>query len=141
MTGDTPAAAPSVPGDATEHAPTAGHPPPLTDPATGPASATHRASLERLFAGHSPDFPVLPGVCVLDYAYTSAEAHQPVAGLRLRAVDRVRFTGVASPGDELTVELEWTPLAEDEWSCVAVVSTPQGKASYAHLRYVREGDR
>ncbi|KQX28483.1 hypothetical protein ASD97_03365 [Streptomyces sp. Root63] len=113
----------------------------MTAASAASVAVTHRASLEPLFADDCADFPLLPGVSVLEYARMTAEAHLPAEGLRLRAVDRVRFTGVALPGEELTVELEWTPVGEDEWACVAVVSTGRGKASSARLRYVGEAGR
>ncbi|MER7549078.1 hypothetical protein [Streptomyces anulatus] len=113
----------------------------MTAASTASVTVTHRASLEPLFAESCADFPLLPGVSVLEYARTTAEAHLPAEGLRLRAVDRVRFTGVAFPGEELTVGLEWTRVGEDAWTCVAVVSTGRGKASSAHLRYVAEAGR
>ncbi|EXU65560.1 dehydratase [Streptomyces sp. PRh5] len=105
------------------------------------AEITHTASLETLLAAPCPDFPVLPGVCVLEYLRASAEASVPAPGLRWHAVDRVRFVGPVFPGEELTVRLTWQRSGEDEWTGLATASTVRGTAASARLRYVGEADR
>ncbi|GHJ27407.1 hypothetical protein [Streptomyces hygroscopicus] len=111
------------------------------DPAPMTTEVTHTTSLETLLAAPCPDFPVLPGVCVLEYLRASAEATLPAPGLRWRAVDRVRFLGAVFPGEELTVGLTWQRSGEDEWTSLATASTVRGTAATARLRYVGEADR
>ncbi|MFF5582374.1 hypothetical protein [Streptomyces hygroscopicus] len=110
-------------------------------PAPMTTEVTHTTSLETLLAAPCPDFPVLPGVCVLEYLRASAEATLPAPGLRWRAVDRVRFLGPVFPGEELTVGLTWQRSGEDEWTSLATASTVRGTAATARLRYVGEADR
>ncbi|WP_413101823.1 hypothetical protein [Streptomyces sp. Inha503] len=110
-------------------------------PAAMTAEVTHTTSLETLLAAPCPDFPVLPGVCVLEYLRASAEATQPAPGLRWHAVDRVRFLGAVFPGEELTVRLTWQRSDEGQWTGLATASTVRGTAASARLRYVGEADR
>lgn len=102
------------------------------------ATVTYTASIEQLLARDFPDFPILPGVSVLEYVRLGAEANLPRNGLLLRTITRARFIGAAFPGDELTVELTWTPVSggEGAWDCQAEVKTPRGSAAVASLRYV-----
>ncbi|MFJ9891643.1 hypothetical protein ACIQRW_38160 [Streptomyces sp. NPDC091287] len=102
------------------------------------ATVTYTASIEQLLARDFPDFPILPGVSVLEYVRLGAEANLPRKGLFLRAIARARFVGAAFPGDELTVGLTWAPVPGDEgaWDCQAEVRTPRGPAALASLRYV-----
>jgi 3-hydroxyacyl-[acyl-carrier-protein] dehydratase len=94
---------------------------------------------EPVFAGHYPDFPIFPGVCVMECVRRAAEsALPPEAGeLRLTAVESTRFLAGVHPGDELAVEIAWSPRAEG-WRCTAKVATGRGQAASIRLRYGQE---
>ncbi len=90
---------------------------------------------EPVFAGHYPDFPIFPGVCVVECVHKSALATAPGgAALTLAALDSARFLGAVFPGDVLGVDLTWTAL-DDGWKCAAVASTDRGVAAKVRLRY------
>jgi 3-hydroxyacyl-[acyl-carrier-protein] dehydratase len=94
---------------------------------------------EPVFAGHYPDFPIFPGVCVVECAHRAALAAAPAAaaGLSLAALESARFTGPVFPGDVLTVTAEWTAVSGG-WKYAATASTERGEAATVKLRY-REG--
>ncbi|OLF09104.1 hypothetical protein BLA60_21225 [Actinophytocola xinjiangensis] len=100
------------------------------------ATSTRITGEEIVFAGHYPDFPIFPGVCVVDCAIGGALAAPPpdAAPLTLAAVDSARFVGAVYPGDTLDVTLEWR-RREDSWRCQAVASTERGKAASVRLRF------
>ncbi|WP_432037678.1 3-hydroxyacyl-ACP dehydratase FabZ family protein [Streptomyces cucumeris] len=88
---------------------------------------------EPVFAGHYPDFPIFPGVCVVECAHRAAlaTAPEPVA---LAAVDSARFGGAVHPGDTLDLKLTWR-RRDDGWRCAATAVTPRGDAASVRLRY------
>ncbi|MFK4151391.1 3-hydroxyacyl-ACP dehydratase FabZ family protein [Streptomyces fungicidicus] len=94
---------------------------------------------EPVFAGHYPDFPIFPGVCVMECVRRAAESARPplTEGLRLAAVESTRFTAAVHPGDELTVEVTWSPRGEG-WRCAAKVATANGRTASVRLRYAPE---
>ncbi|MFG3003929.1 3-hydroxyacyl-ACP dehydratase FabZ family protein [Streptomyces calvus] len=95
---------------------------------------------EPVFAGHYPDFPIFPGVCVMECVRRAAESAAPpvTGGLRLAAVESTRFLSAVHPGDELTVDITWSPRGE-HWRCAAKVATGRGPAASVRLRYRQEG--
>ncbi|MFJ9691445.1 3-hydroxyacyl-ACP dehydratase FabZ family protein [Kitasatospora sp. NPDC101183] len=88
---------------------------------------------EPVFAGHYPDFPIFPGVCILECAHQGAlaTAPEPVA---LTGVDSARFSGAVYPGDTLTIDLVWR-RTEDGWQCRAAAATGNGPAASLRLRF------
>ncbi|MEC3979493.1 3-hydroxyacyl-ACP dehydratase FabZ family protein [Amycolatopsis sp. H20-H5] len=112
------------------------------DDLSGKWSATVSVSInadEPVFAGHYPDFPIFPGVCVLECVRRGAEVAAPAdAGiLRLAAVESTRFTSAVYPGDVLSIELQWAQRGLD-WRCSARVGTDRGPAASVRLRYQPE---
>ncbi|MFD8519498.1 3-hydroxyacyl-ACP dehydratase FabZ family protein [Streptomyces capillispiralis] len=95
---------------------------------------------EPVFAGHYPDFPIFPGVCVMECVRSAAETAPPpdTGGLRLAAVESARFLSAVHPGDELTVDITWSPRGGDTWRCAAKVATGRGPAASVRLRYRQE---
>jgi 3-hydroxyacyl-[acyl-carrier-protein] dehydratase len=90
---------------------------------------------EPVFAGHYPDFPIFPGVCVLECvqrAATDGDA-APDPSL-LAAVESARFAGAVYPGDTLRLSLKWR-RTETGLRCDAGVTTDRGKAATVRLRY------
>lgn len=107
-----------------------------TAPGTQPARTEIRIDAsEPVFAGHYPDFPIFPGVCVVECVHKSALATAPArAALTLVALDSARFVGAVFPGDVLGIDITWTAL-DDGWKCVALASTDRGVAAKVRLRY------
>lgn len=95
------------------------------------------SAAEPVFAGHYPDFPIFPGVCVVECAHLAALATAPPAAgpLRLETLESARFLGAVFPGDELTVEMTWK-AREHGWSCSAVLRTERAVAAKVRLRYL-----
>ncbi|WP_256923520.1 3-hydroxyacyl-ACP dehydratase FabZ family protein [Streptomyces sp. 13-12-16] len=91
---------------------------------------------EPVFAGHYPDFPIFPGVCVVECVHRAAIAAAPGtgSGLSLAALESARFTGPVFPGDVLTVTADWTAV-EGGWKCSATASTERGESATVRLRY------
>jgi 3-hydroxymyristoyl/3-hydroxydecanoyl-(acyl carrier protein) dehydratase len=88
----------------------------VLDGGEGPVFRTEMtlAAGEPVFAGHYPDFPIFPGVCLIECARLSAIATAaPGEGdpLRLAVVESARFKNAARPGDRLTLDLTWAERA------------------------------
>ncbi|MFB7455039.1 3-hydroxyacyl-ACP dehydratase FabZ family protein [Streptomyces sp. NPDC056188] len=91
---------------------------------------------EPVFAGHYPDFPIFPGVCIVECVQRAALAVAERSGMpepRLLAVESTRFLGAVRPDDLLTVRLE---LRDHEGAvrCRATASTERGEAASVRLR-------
>jgi 3-hydroxyacyl-[acyl-carrier-protein] dehydratase len=93
------------------------------------------AASEPVFEGHYPDFPIFPGVCVVECVHRSALATAPAGtALTLASLDSARFVGAVFGGDVLGIDIAWTAL-DDGWKCDAVASTDRGVAAKVRLRY------
>ncbi|OCC07766.1 3-hydroxyacyl-ACP dehydratase FabZ family protein [Streptomyces sp. PTY087I2] len=88
---------------------------------------------EPVFAGHYPDFPIFPGVCVVECAHRSALATAPEP-VELSAVRSARFTGAAFPGDTLDFRLKWQ-RKDGGWQVSATAVTARGDAASMRLLY------
>ncbi|WP_025272364.1 hypothetical protein [Haloglycomyces albus] len=100
------------------------------------AQATYLvAKDEPLLAGHYPDFPIFPGVCLLDLIVQTAQEHHPQR--RLRRIRSTRFTGPVFPSDEVDVFVEWKQR-DGQWSCRGRVVAASGTAASATLLYDEE---
>lgn len=111
-----------------------------TDPDAPQARAEVRIDAsEPVFAGHYPDFPIFPGVCVVECVHRSALATAPTgAALTLASLDSARFVGAVFPGDVLGIDITWTAV-DGGWKCNALASTDRGVAAKVRLRYRTEG--
>lgn len=71
----------------------------------------------QVWTHHFPEFPILPGVLMLDLLKATAEKWYG-AGLRVRNVRRVRFSNYLKPGAEWQsrMRLESSGLDGDRWS-------------------------
>ncbi|MEU9375628.1 hypothetical protein AB0D94_17860 [Streptomyces sp. NPDC048255] len=94
---------------------------------------------EPVFAGHYPDFPIFPGVCVVECVHRAARATAPTAGLSLAALESARFVGAVFPGDTLTVDLQWK-AQEGGWTALGEAYTVRGTAAKVRLRYRAGGN-
>jgi 3-hydroxyacyl-[acyl-carrier-protein] dehydratase len=95
---------------------------------------------EPVFDGHYPNFPILPGVCVVHCVHESASMLPPIgaATLELTGVISTRFVGAVYPGDDLTVDLAWKRTGTS-WTCTATARTWRGDAANVRLRYRERG--
>lgn len=97
------------------------------------------AADETVLPGHYPGFPIFPGVCLVEYVHVSVLATAPAGepAPELAAVESTRFTGPVYPGDELTADIDWTPVDGATWRCRARVRSGRGDAASVRLRYRR----
>ncbi|MBY8883170.1 hypothetical protein K7862_36870 [Streptomyces sp. PLK6-54] len=107
-----------------------------TDPDAPQARAEVRIDAsEPVFEGHYPEFPIFPGVCVVECVHRSALATAPSgADLTLAALDSARFVGAVFPGDVLGIDITWKAV-DDRLRCEAVASTGRGTAAKVRLSY------
>jgi 3-hydroxyacyl-[acyl-carrier-protein] dehydratase len=107
-----------------------------TDPDAPQARAEVRIDAsEPVFEGHYPDFPIFPGVCVVECVHRSALATAPGgAALTLASLDSARFVGAVFPGDVLGIDITWKAV-DDGLRCQAVASTARGTAAKVRLTY------
>jgi 3-hydroxyacyl-[acyl-carrier-protein] dehydratase len=80
-----------------------------------------------VFAGHYPGFPILPGVCLVEYV-------RLLDGRPLVAIESCRFLAPVFPGDELAIECHWPSPG----LCRATVATGRGVAARIRLRFTGE---
>ncbi|MFJ9845027.1 3-hydroxyacyl-ACP dehydratase FabZ family protein [Kitasatospora sp. NPDC101155] len=93
---------------------------------------------EPVFAGHYPDFPIFPGVCVVDCVHRAAtDGDRAPAPTALAAVESARFAGAVYPGDTLVLSLTWR-RTDTGLTCKATAATERGKAASVKLRYRAE---
>ena len=87
-----------------------------------------------VFLGHYPGFPILPGLFLVEHVHQAASAHPATAGLRLVAVERVRFRRPVYPGDTAEAALV---LAADGTGvgCAAEVTVSGVRVATVRLRY------
>jgi 3-hydroxyacyl-[acyl-carrier-protein] dehydratase len=106
------------------------------NPATVLAMATVRISpAEPVFAGHYPDFPIFPGVCLLECVRHAVQLAAPrfPADDRLFSVVSARFLTPVFPGDTVDIELVLTET-DGALHCRATASTQRGVAAQVRLR-------
>jgi 3-hydroxyacyl-[acyl-carrier-protein] dehydratase len=60
-------------------------------------------------AGHFPDFPVVPGVVLLDEALHAIERAEPAADELLWHIGTVKFHRAVRPGEQLQLEYDLQP--------------------------------
>jgi 3-hydroxyacyl-[acyl-carrier-protein] dehydratase len=105
-------------------------------------TATARATVlesEPVFIGHYPDFPIFPGVCVLECVQRAAtDGRAAPDPTELAAVESARFAGAVYPGDTLSLALKWRRI-EGGLRCDATAATERGKAASVRLRFESAG--
>jgi 3-hydroxyacyl-[acyl-carrier-protein] dehydratase len=95
---------------------------------------------EPLLAGHYPGFPILPGVCLVEFAHRTAVGAIGDPGARLTAVESTRFLGPVRPGDTVHTEAG-AEAVEGGWRCRADLTASRAgvegrrKVATVRLRY------
>lgn len=112
-------------------------PPVRRDDTWSAATSAWITGEEPVFAGHYPDFPIFPGVCVVDCVIGGALATSPpdAGELVLDTVESARFVGAVYPGDRLDVDLEWSRIGDGAWRCAATAATDRGNAASVRLTF------
>jgi 3-hydroxyacyl-[acyl-carrier-protein] dehydratase len=87
---------------------------------------------EPVFAGHYPDFPIFPGVCLVECVRLAVVQVVPGLPAGIVGLDTIRFHGPVFPDDLVTISLRW-----DERSCAAQVDTGRGRAATVRMRLFR----
>jgi 3-hydroxyacyl-[acyl-carrier-protein] dehydratase len=69
---------------------------------------------EPFFQGHFPDFPVMPGVLVIEalVQLSAVLAHDGGHALEITSIDGVRFKRQVAPGDQLLLEAVLETVAD-----------------------------
>jgi 3-hydroxyacyl-[acyl-carrier-protein] dehydratase len=70
---------------------------------------------EPFFQGHFPDFPVMPGILVIEalVQLSAVLAHDHGLAIDLTGIDGVRFKRQVSPGDQLVLESRMGEVVQD----------------------------
>ncbi|MBO8129076.1 MAG: 3-hydroxyacyl-ACP dehydratase FabZ [Peptococcaceae bacterium] len=101
---------------------------------------------EPFFQGHFPDYPVMPGVLILEaLAQVGAVAALSMATFKdkvplFTGIDGARFRRQVVPGDQLRLEVEITRLRGKIGKCRAVAYVDETKAAEAELMFAA-GDK
>lgn len=103
---------------------------------------------EPVFAGHYPGFPILPGVCVIEYVRRAAWLAPPPGGTvaEFNVVEAARFLAPVRPGDRLRIEISWVRCPNcspncspsywpSYWRCTARVSSGHGPVATVRLHF------
>lgn len=93
------------------------------------------------FAGHYPEFALVPGIFLLYVAHDLVRrygAAQAPGGIRLESASSVRFLSPVRPGDTVEIGCQVKP-ADGGFAVAAVCASDRGKAASIRLRY-RTGD-
>ena len=85
---------------------------------------------EPVFAGHYPDLPIFPGVCLVECVHLAVRQVVPDSPAGLVAVDSIRFHSPVFPRDVLTISLRW-----DRRGCEGRVDTVRGTAAVVRLGF------
>jgi 3-hydroxyacyl-[acyl-carrier-protein] dehydratase len=90
---------------------------------------------ERCFQGHFPDYPVLPGVLVIEalIQVSTILARDHGLALALAGISGARFKRQVSPGDQLLLESRMHPIVEGKGGFAVQASVGGELAAEAEL--------
>lgn len=113
---------------------------------SGVHTAKAVAGNEPFFPGHYPDFPIYPGVFIVEAVNQAARLYaarhlNPPGSIRLAQVKSVRFLSPIRPGDRLEVKCRCMVDAERRSMLVQAecLCAPDRAAAQVKLVYVWEG--
>lgn len=91
---------------------------------------------EPLFAGHYPGFPILPGVCLIEYIRRGAleAAGAPWSRSKLCAIASARFAQPVFPTDRVVATLR-LEHSTDGWTCSARIESARGQVGSVRLQF------
>lgn len=94
---------------------------------------------EPAFDGHYPDFPIFPGVALIECARMSCLAVPPPGRphLHLAGVESARFHSMVRPDDRLRLELAWKRVGAD-WRASVRVRSWRGDVASVRLLFRTE---
>jgi 3-hydroxyacyl-[acyl-carrier-protein] dehydratase len=72
---------------------------------------------------HFPEFPLLPGICMIQAVLLAGAIRQDVAELHVRRLKNAKFTRPVRPGEQLVIDAEMIPGADGEFAIIATLST------------------
>lgn len=106
------------------------------DPEGFDATVTVSAD-DPIFTGHYPEFPIYPGVCLIETAHLVARAEAARRGipLTLAEIESSRFLSPVFPGDRLRITGTSTDLRYSIGISVIRASLPANEAARIRLRY------
>ena len=96
---------------------------------------------EPFFEGHFPDFPIMPGVLIVEamaqvgglLAYNSEPEATHETYVYFMGIDKARFRRPVTPGDQLRLEVEVTKHRGKVWQFDAVALVDGERAADAQL--------
>lgn len=91
------------------------------------------------FRGHFPDYPVLPGFCLIQAALVLLETAQARA-VDLQEVISAKFFAAVTPSLELSIECRASPFGENLATVTAHVRTGDRKIADLSLRVAYGGE-
>lgn len=105
---------------------------------------------EPFFQGHFPDYPVMPGVLIIEamaqasaliaYASPHFADYAPGSVILFAGVDEVRFRRPVVPGDQLRIEVEMTKFRQSCCRAVAKATVEGELVCQAKLMsFIKEG--
>ncbi len=97
---------------------------------------------EPFFVGHYPNFPVMPGVLILEaMAQSGAVAILSMEEFKGRtpmfgAIDKAKFRGQVRPGDSLLIEVEILKLRNNAGKGMGIATVDGKKVAEAELTFM-----
>ncbi|MGH7814056.1 MAG: 3-hydroxyacyl-ACP dehydratase FabZ [Candidatus Binataceae bacterium] len=103
---------------------------------------------EPYFSGHFPDYPVMPGVLIVEAMAQSAailalneSGASPSVLFMLTGLDKVRFRRPVMPGDRLMMEVKLVRKHRPLWKMQATAKVENELAAEAELSAMEAGER
>jgi 3-hydroxymyristoyl/3-hydroxydecanoyl-(acyl carrier protein) dehydratase len=68
-----------------------------------------------IFRDHFQDYPLLPGICLMQAVVIAGAIRQDVGELRVRAMKNAKMMQPVLPGDQLVIDAVMTPAANGDF--------------------------
>jgi 3-hydroxyacyl-[acyl-carrier-protein] dehydratase len=107
---------------------------------TGIVTQVRVEPAESLFAGHYPDFPIFPGVALVECAHRGVLLAARLRGRRVRlsSVDSAHFRRPVRPGGVIISRLTIEEVDGADWLCSGVLEDGNDRVANLKLRYRAE---